>query len=249
MDFSRIELGVKFCYGGIYDVLALLVNPNFLIRRNLYRHIKRYAEKIEGKVLDFGCGSKPYKHLFSRCNSYSGCDIEKSGHCHENENIDFYYDGKKLPFSDEEFDWVFSTEVFEHIFNLEEILKELNRVLVPGGRIFCTVPFVWYEHEIPYDYARYTSFGIKSILERNGFCIVNSHKSTLYAETIFQMMIPYIRGTFEKISKNLIFNVIIQILFVFPINIVGLVFGKTLPKDERIYSNNIIVCQKIKDCI
>lgn len=99
----------------------------------MFFYIKSYSQYLSGKVLDFGCGSKPYKNFFDKCEQYIGCDIEVSGHSHDNENIDFYYNGKTLPFNDQEFDWIFSSEVFEHIFNLEEILSELNRVLVHEG--------------------------------------------------------------------------------------------------------------------
>jgi len=52
---------------------------------------------LSGKLLDFGCGRKPYKHLFS-FDEYIGLDIVESGHNHEDEEIDVYYDGTKIPF-------------------------------------------------------------------------------------------------------------------------------------------------------
>jgi len=63
-------------------------------------------------------------------------------------------------------DGVFSSETFEHIFNLEEIIKEINRVLKKEGLLLATCPFLWPEHEVPYDYARYTSFAMKNLLEK-----------------------------------------------------------------------------------
>ena len=106
------------------------------------------------RVLDFGCGSKPYENLFINIDEYVGCDIEVSGHDHLDSKIDYFFDGKNLPFIDDRFDSVVSFEVFEHIFNLPEILKEINRVTKTSGNILISVPFAWGEHEVPYDFAR-----------------------------------------------------------------------------------------------
>ena len=106
-----------------------------------------------------GCGSKPYENLFVHADKYIGCDVEVSGHNHSDSKIDYFFDGKKLPFSDGTFDAVVSFEVFEHVFNLPEILTEINRVTKEKGTLLISIPFAYGEHEIPYDFARYTSFG------------------------------------------------------------------------------------------
>jgi SAM-dependent methyltransferase len=66
--------------------------------------------------------------------------------------------------------------VLEHVFNPDDFLNEVNRVLKPSGKLLLTVPFVWDEHEQPYDYARYSSFGLRSLLEKHGFSIVKHEK-------------------------------------------------------------------------
>jgi hypothetical protein len=48
-------------------------------------------------VLDFGCGSKPYRQYFTAAGSYTSIAIEVSGYNHKNEEIDVYYDGKVIP--------------------------------------------------------------------------------------------------------------------------------------------------------
>ena len=148
----------------ITSCVSVFINPAFFVRRGLSRGIRRHAGAMKGVMLDFGCGSKPYRELFT-VDKYIGLDVVESGHEHVGESIDVFYDGKRIPFEDGFFDSVFSSEVFEHVFNLDEILIELNRVLKSGGTMLITVPFVWEEHEAPYDFARYTSFGIKYLLE------------------------------------------------------------------------------------
>ena len=178
---------------------------------------------LSGKLLDFGCGRKPYKHLFS-FDEYIGLDIVESGHNHEDEEIDVYYDGTKIPFDRNYFDCVFASEVFEHVFNIDEVLKEINRVCKQNGHLLITVPFVWDEHEIPYDFERYTSYGIKHLLEKHGFEIVNLMKTTNYIETIFQMLCAYIS---QHILRKKIVQILLNPLLISPIMILG-IFKKNI---------------------
>ena len=82
-------------------------HPYYFIRKNLYRKIGEYADQLRGDLLDFGCGSKPYKSLFRQAASYTGIDFENPGHPHINEQIDYFYDGKRLPFEGGRFDCIF----------------------------------------------------------------------------------------------------------------------------------------------
>lgn len=225
-------------------LFGLLFNPFFIIRRGLYRAVKGFRGYMHGRMLDFGCGSKPYRELFDVV-TYIGTDIAVSGHDHSNEDIDVYYDGKTLPFGENEFDSVFSSEVFEHVFNLDEILEELRRVLKPGGKMLITLPFVWDEHEIPYDFARYTSFGITHILQQKGFHVLEQRKTTHYVETVFQMWAAYVSQ--HIIPKNKIVRIALTPLFVMPINALGFVFGALLPKNQNFYHNNVLVVENRKE--
>lgn len=136
---------------------------------------------MNGKMLDFGCESKPYKDLF-----------------YVDEYIDLYYDEKHIHLDNGSIDCIFTSEVFEHIFNIDEIIKELNRVLKKEGKILITTPFVWDEHEKPYDFARYTSFRIRYLLEQNGFKVISMKKTNNYVETIFQMWNAYLIELFPQ---------------------------------------------------
>lgn len=225
-----------------------LSSPYYFIRTLLLKKIKQYSNELEGKLLDFGCGTKPYKSLFSHVSSYTGIDYENPGHPHINEQIDIFYDGKKLPFNNNEFESIFSSEVFEHVFNLEEILPELNRVLKPGGKILITCPFVWNEHEVPHDYARYTQFALKNLLEKNGFKILVIDKSGDFATTLHQMKMVYISEHFLQsiyiIGKIKFIISNIRPLLMVLCNSCFLLFHKLLPKRYDIYLNNIILATK-----
>ncbi len=228
----------------IPSFLGVFINPFYFLRKGLYWKILKYRDFINGIVLDFGCGNKPYKDLFI-FKKYIGIDLKESGHAHKNEDIDVYYNGKNIPFDAEYFDSVFSSEVFEHVFNINEILKEVNRVLKPDAYLLITMPFVWNEHEEPYDFARYTSFGVTYLLEQNGFKVEAFEKSSNFVEAIFQMVCLYLNQII--FPKNKYINFLLTILIIGPVNLMGLFFSLMMPKDYSFYNNDIVLAKKIKN--
>lgn len=222
--------------------LGIFINPFYFIRKGLLKGIEKNTQQLKGNLLDFGCGSKPYKDLFE-VENYIGVDVFERGHPHETESIDVYYDGKFLPFKNEYFDSMFSSQVFEHIFNLDQMLLELKRVLKKDGFALFTVPFVWDEHEIPYDFGRYSSFGIKYLLEKNGFEILSLDKSTKFLETIFQLWNLYL---YHKLyTKNKYLNIFINFIFISPFTILGIIISALLPNNKNLYHDNIVLAKKI----
>ena len=87
--------------------LGVFLNPYYLIREGISREVISNSECLKGRLLDFGCGKKPYKKLI-HVDEYVGVDICKSGDCLESEYVDVYYDGKTIPFEDSYFDSIFS---------------------------------------------------------------------------------------------------------------------------------------------
>ena len=202
---------------------------------------------MKGRLMDFGCGSKPYRSFFT-VTEYIGVDFENEGHPHENEQIDVFYDGKNLPFENERFDSVLCSEVFEHIFNLDEILKEINRVMKKDGRLLITCPFVWNEHEVPYDYARYTKFALQSLLSQNGFEVVEYSKSGNFIIVICQLITLYFFNAFKGIWKKIfLFRWFYKFAFFLIPNVTGIILQKILPKNDTLYLNNVLVARKISD--
>ena len=226
------------------SVLSILYNANYFIKKGVYQGVKRNSDELQGKLLDIGCGNKPYRDLFTVF-EYIGIDIENEAHDHTNDEVDVIFDGRKIPFNDQSFDSVFSSEVFEHVFHLEELIQESNRVLKEEGKLLITLPFVWIEHEKPNDFARYTTFGIINLLERNGFIIERSEKSSTYIEAIFQVIAAYIYHTI--IPKNSILKWPLTVLLISPINILGISLSFLFPNNHDFYLNNIIVALKKKD--
>lgn len=225
------------------SIFGLFVNSFYFARKGLYQNILELSKYLQGKLLDIGCGTKPYQSLF-KVDKYIGLEIDSETK-RNNNYADVFYDGEIVPFEDKTFDSILCTQVFEHVFNPNEFLKEINRVTKNGGLLLMTVPFVWDEHEQPYDYARYSSFGLSHILNENGFEIIEHKKSNNGVEVIFQLLNAYIYK--KTVKKNPFLNIFLTILLMAPVNILGWLFSKILPKNNDLYLDNIILAKKVKD--
>ena len=225
------------------NILGLFINPFYFARKGLYKNISELIKNLNGKILDIGCGQKPYKRL-SHSIEYIGLELDTPEN-RLNKKADYFYDGISMPFEDNEFDSILSNQVFEHVFNPESFLTEMNRVLKMEGTLLITVPFVWDEHEQPYDYARYSSFGLKHILNKHGFELIEHRKSNNGIEVIFQLLNGYIYKV--TMTKNGYLNLLITLLLMAPINITGLILSKILPKNNDLYLDNIVLAKKVKN--
>jgi len=224
------------------DVFGLFVNPFYFARKGLYENISALADRVTGRVLDVGCGQKPYAALF-RFSQYIGLELD-SPENRRTKKADYFYDGTRFPFQGCEFDSIVVNEVFEHVFNPTDFLREIHRVLKTNGTLLMTVPFVWDEHEQPNDFARYSSFGLKSIVERNGFKVIEYRKSMSDIRVIFQMINGYLYKI--TVSRNGYVNLLTTFVLMAPFNILGELLSKLLPKNDDLYLDNIILAQKTR---
>lgn len=149
---------------------------NFIIEQ-LNRNIA-LSLPYKGIVIDLGCGSSPYKHdILKYANEYIGVDWQHS--FHDKENVDIIADlTKKLPFDNDYADTIVSFQVMEHLPEPSFFLSECNRILKSGGCLFLTVPFMWQVHEEPFDYYRYTRYGLEYLLRKNGFAEIEIKENT-----------------------------------------------------------------------
>jgi len=225
-------------------IIGIFINPFFLARRGLWREIEAASPMLAGDLLDVGCGSKPYQALF-KVHSYTGLEIDTPTARLRNV-ADAYYDGKFFPFDDASFDAVLCNQVLEHVFTPDAFLKEIARVLRPRGRLLLTVPFVWDEHEQPYDYARYSSFGLSALLERSGFYIVRQRKILADASILFQMANAYLFKVTG--ARSILAKLILRVFLFAPVSILGLLASMLLPRNEDFFLDQLVVAEhKHKD--
>ncbi len=223
---------------------SIIFNAYYFNRKTIYSGLQKLIPQLSGDLLDFGCGVKPYKDLF-HVNKYIGLDLDvNEGHNLPRTEIDVFYDGSKIPFKENTYDSIYTSEVFEHVFNLKEIISDINRVHKTGGKMLITMPFVWQEHEMPNDFGRYTSAGIKAILKECNYEIEEHIKGPSYFQSIMQLLACYIHHTILPKSNSLKF--ILAPLFIFPINLAGILLNFILPKNSSFYINHVILVRNVK---
>jgi SAM-dependent methyltransferase len=143
----------------------------YAIRSSLKNAVDEIKPQINGIVIDLGCGEMPYRDYLQKednITKYIGIDLKPTEY-HNRVKPDMYWDGQTIPLSDNYADWFIVTEFLEHYFDTQHILKEIYRVLKPGGHVFFTVPFIWPLHEVPYDEYRFTPFSLEKHFKLAGF--------------------------------------------------------------------------------
>lgn len=224
------------------DCRGLLFNPLYLIRRYIAKAIKENASHLNGGVIiDYGCGSKPYESFF-QCDQYIGVDVETSGHPASGKKADVFFDNGRMPFDDAFADGVLASEVLEHVFDLRGCLRDIHRVLKPGGKLLATCPFVWPLHEEPYDYARYTPYALERELQSAGFKIIKLEQKGRPIEVLGQMWIveilPALLPPIPKISRVL--SMLISGAVILCCRLLAS-FGKS---KSKLYLSNVILAEK-----
>lgn len=160
---------------------------DFLFHKGLYHDIKKTVSKIrrenkkkEVKIVDVGCGEKPYKNLFSPfAKHYVGVDIEGT-------DVDVIASAENLPFNENSFDIALSFQVLEHLENPEKSIREIRRVLKKGGVVFASTHGIWNYHPNPSDYYRWTQDGLANLFKE--FSDVSITPNLLSIATVLQIM-------------------------------------------------------------
>jgi len=159
IDFDPIELN--------FDNV-----DRYIVKKKILQFLKDNLTHFQGELIDVGCGEMPYKQLIlqnSSISSYHGVDLVGGKEYKAGVKPDFLWDGVTFPFEDDSFGSAIATEVLEHCPDPSKTLSEIYRILKPNSPFILTVPFIWPTHETPYDFYRYTPFGLKHLLEMSGF--------------------------------------------------------------------------------
>jgi SAM-dependent methyltransferase len=142
--------------------------------------LKQAAPFARGRLLDVGCGNKPYEECFRPyVSEYFGIEHEATFEMTSAGNgasrPDILYDGVKLPFPDRTFDTVLNVQVLEHTPYPGRLVCEMSRVLNENGLLILVAPFQFRLHEQPHDYFRYTSHGLRHLCEEAGLEVLETH--------------------------------------------------------------------------
>jgi SAM-dependent methyltransferase len=139
-------------------------DPSWSLRAPLAAWVRSEADAARpARVLDVGCGVKPYYPYFEPWASrYVGVDIV------ENPAADLLGPVEALPVDDASFDLVLCNQVLEHCDDPAQAVRELHRVTAPGGRVLASTHGVMVYHPSPNDLWRWTHVGLARLFEQNG---------------------------------------------------------------------------------
>jgi SAM-dependent methyltransferase len=166
-------------------------NHHYIVLSFLHKWmLERGASAANGHLLDYGCGGQPYRAIFEPIvKSYVAADIAAYG----DKKLDvLLVPNKRVPLPDCSFDTVLASQTLEHVPDPPFYIGECARLLRPGGVLILTAPMQWRHHEIPYDYFRFTRFGIESLLENGGFEIVEKSSTGGVFALIGQILLNHI---------------------------------------------------------
>ena len=138
-----------------------------------------------------------YREHFFKGTDYHTVDYWKNKFLPEGVNVEDYekYESYKLDFPDNNFDVLITTKTaMEHVDEPEIVLKEMYRVLKPGGRIFLLFTLMRRQHYPPYDFFRFTEHGIAHVMKKANFKELEINHSNGFFGTIGQYGYFFQRG-------------------------------------------------------
>jgi SAM-dependent methyltransferase len=138
---------------------------------SLYRALRAAArEHVHGRLLDAGAGRMAYRAMLEEfAESYEGLDLADS-----TGRLDHVADLQATGLPDDAYDTVFCTQVLQHLPEPEKAIREMARVLKPGGKAVISVPHLVWMHNEPHDYWRFTRYGMGHLLEKAGLRVVSA---------------------------------------------------------------------------
>lgn len=168
-------------------------------RSILERHLSESRSCFKGSLLNAGCGDITYEFIY-RDHVQSQIRFDWPNTVHDKGLIDVFGSVTDLPFGDQCFDVVLCTEVLEHVNDPQRALNEFYRVLKPEGHVVLSVPFLYQMHEQPYDFFRYTYYGLNHLFIRAGFSMVSCKARGEIVAVVIYM--------FRKLLKRLVSKVL-----------------------------------------
>ena len=149
------------------------LHPQWLLGR---RHVPDGLGDASGTILDIGAADRWIELHLSADADYVALDYPSTGRDLYGARPHVFADAVYLPFPDGRFDGVICLEVLEHVPDPALVMSEIARVLRPGGRAWISMPFLYPLHDAPFDFQRYTEYGLRRDVERAGLEVVTLRK-------------------------------------------------------------------------
>lgn len=253
MNSKRIawSIFIKVC-GTLRD--PTILHPQWLFIREYQKTLFAQKKWVQGYVLDLGSGDRYFEEAFRKQYlQYMALDYPKT----RRELVrpqpwrlpDVAGDGRQLPLMGETFDTVFLFEVLEHCSDPAQMLSEIVTVLKSGGVLLLTVPLTIPEHAQPYDYYRYTQFGLRYLLEQAGLSVEQIEPIGKVGTIIaYHLNYALMEGTFSRGSKirqllRLLFSPLLLLVWLI-MNLVGGLLNRFLPNPGFVLGYCVVARKK-----
>lgn len=216
------------------DWISKMDSLRFSIYKLTDKFIKKY---LSGVVLEIGAGGNHLREKYKNLsNEWISTDYDL-----RSKTIDLRADCQCLPIKENCIDTIISIDVLEHIPDHEKAIKEMQRVLKPGGIVILSTPFFFWLHEEPFDYHRFSKYGLKNDFESKGFKVIEIEAIAGVVSLLGILISILITKTF-RFSKPLLkffltINKFLQIYVLLPID--GL-----FDKRKRLAQGHFIIAQK-----
>jgi SAM-dependent methyltransferase len=136
-------------------------SPIYAVRRPLVDWLG--AQDFSGlRIIDVGCGDRPYESLLRGASDVIGFDVPG------NSSADLHGSIDAIPVDDAAFDVVLCLQVLEHVEDPAAAVRELHRIVTPGGRVFLSTHGIYPYHPNPVDLWRWTHAGLELLFRDNG---------------------------------------------------------------------------------
>lgn len=163
------------------------------------KELEPVASHLRGRVLNAGCGDRDISGVLKswQATSVDNCDI------HTSIPGAFLCDLSSIPRPDGSYDAILCNAVLEHVPDPEKVMAEFQRLLVPGGTLVVSVPFLQPFHPTPCDFRRYTRAGLELLGLRAGFQVAEIYSIHSLAQTIGWIVWAHLEERRSRIGKLL----------------------------------------------
>lgn len=232
---------------------VFITHPDFLNGKGLYKSAVKTSKYIKGLVLDVGSGKSAYLDIYREANDtfrYFSIDYPASREVMlvESDKPDIYGDAHYLPFKNAVADVVLFNQVLEHVPEPNQVLGEISGLLKKGGNLVISVPFIYQIHGEPFDFYRYTKYGVTYLLKKNGFEIEEFMPNGYFGVVLIELINGFIMEVFTRnIFLKAIGFFVMPLIFIFT-NTIGILLefiSEKFFRFEAFTPNYWIVAKKV----